>query len=64
LKTIENELSTMVNNYEKLQRENTTLNEDLNKSRYDLEQIGISDTSHKELVKRLLKVLIFHFIFS
>ncbi len=54
----------MVNNYEKLQRENTTLNEDLNKSRYDLEQIGISDTSHKELVKRLLKVLIFHFIFS
>jgi hypothetical protein len=52
LKTIENELATIMSNYERLQRENAKLNEDLTKSRYDLEQIGISNTSHKQQVNR------------
>ena len=53
MKTIENELSTMISNYEKLQRDHTTLNEDLTKSRHDLEQIEKSDISHKERVSQM-----------
>jgi chromosome segregation ATPase len=54
LKTIENELSTMISKHEKLQREYSTLNEDLTKCRIDLEQIEKSDISHREQVNTIL----------
>jgi len=53
IKTIENELSIMVNNYEKLQREHSTLNENLTKYRVDLELVQKSDTLHQEQVNRI-----------
>jgi chromosome segregation ATPase len=49
-KNIENEFITLNTNYEKLQREHQTLNEELDKYRYDLEQVEKSDLSHKERV--------------
>ncbi|CAF0728780.1 unnamed protein product [Adineta steineri] len=48
LKSVENELSTMIINHEKLRDEHAVLNDDLNKCRYDLEQMELSDNSHKE----------------
>jgi len=54
LKTIENELSTLNSNYEKLRDEHAVVNEDLTKCRYDLEQIELSDNSHKERVNKKL----------
>jgi len=54
LKTIENELSTLNSNYEKLRDEHAVVNEDLTKCRYDLEQIELSDSSHKERVNKKL----------
>jgi len=50
MKNIENELTTLANNYEKIQREYQILNEELNKYRYDLEQVEKSDITHKERV--------------
>jgi regulator of replication initiation timing len=48
MKTIENELSTLMINYDKLQREHLTINDQLTKCRIDLEQTEKSDISHKE----------------
>jgi chromosome segregation ATPase len=53
IKTIENELSIIINNYEKLQREHSTLNEHLNKYRTDLEQVQKSNATHQEQVNRI-----------
>jgi len=53
MKTIENELPTMINNYDKLQRDYLMSNEQLNKCRIDLEQTEKSNISHKEQVNRL-----------
>jgi hypothetical protein len=50
MKNIENELTILANNYEKIQREYQILNEELNKYRYDLEQVEKSDITHKERV--------------
>ncbi len=44
----------MISNHEKLQREYSTLNEDLTKCRIDLEQIEKSDIYHKEQVNTIL----------
>jgi hypothetical protein len=53
MKNIENELSTLINNYDKLQRDYLMSNEQLNKCRIDLEQTEKSNISHKEQVNRL-----------
>ena len=50
MKSIESELSMMITNNEKLQREYSLLNEELTKCRYDLEQAEKSDLSHKDHV--------------
>jgi predicted nucleic acid-binding Zn-ribbon protein len=50
MKNLENELTTIINSYEKLQRDHQLVNEDLDKCRYDLDQIEKSDISHKERV--------------
>jgi hypothetical protein len=50
MKTLENELNTLGNNYEKLQKDHQLLNEELDKYRYDLNQTEKSDISHKERV--------------
>ena len=50
LKTVENELSTMIGTYEQLRDEHAVLNEELTKVRYEFEQIELSDSSHKERV--------------
>jgi len=52
MKNIENELSTLINNYDKLQRDYLMSNEQLNKCRIDLEQTEKSNISHKEQVNR------------
>jgi hypothetical protein len=52
MKTIENELSTLMTNYEKLQREHLTLSDQFTKCRIDLEQSEKSDIVHKEQVDR------------
>ena len=51
LKLLENELSTMVNSYEKLQHDHSISNEQLQKYRTDLEQTQKSDQIHQEQVK-------------
>jgi len=51
MKNIENELTTLVNSYEKLQREHRELNEELDKYRYDLDLVEKSDITHKERVR-------------
>ena len=53
LKNIENELNTFGNTYDKLQREHQDLNEELERCRYDLEQIEKSDITHKERVRTI-----------
>jgi predicted transcriptional regulator len=50
MKTIENELTTLGSNYEKIHREHQALNEELDKCRYDLEQVERSNIAHKERV--------------
>lgn len=50
MKTVENELSNKTSSLDKLQREYTTLNEELNKCRTDLEQSQKSDISNREQV--------------
>jgi hypothetical protein len=45
---MENELSTIVMNYEKLQRDHSILNEQYLKCRAELEQTEKSDIAHKE----------------
>ncbi|CAF3693774.1 unnamed protein product [Adineta steineri] len=47
-KSLDNELSTVVQNYEKLQKEHEVLNELLNKCRCELEQNEKSNIVHKE----------------
>lgn len=50
IKEIENELTNIILNYEKLQKQHQILNEELNKYRYDLEIVEKSDMLHKERV--------------
>ncbi|CAF4421780.1 unnamed protein product, partial [Adineta steineri] len=47
-RNFDNELTTVVQNYEKLQKENEVLNELLNKCRCELEQNEKSNIVHKE----------------
>ena len=51
LKHLENELTTFGHTYEKLQREHQELNDELERCRYDLEQVETSDIAHKERVR-------------
>ena len=64
LKLIENELSTIIHNYEKLQGEHSILNEQLTKYRNDFDKLEKSDHSHKEQVNKDFKDLILANIFS
>ena len=50
MKNLENELTTIMTNYEKLQRDHSMLNEQYLKCRAELEQTEKSDLSHKEQV--------------
>jgi len=50
MKNIENELTTLATNYDKIHKEHQALNEELDKCRYDLEQVQQSDIAHKERV--------------
>ncbi len=50
MKNLENELTTLGSNYDKLHREHQELNEEFDKYRYDLEQVEKSDIAHKERV--------------
>ena len=52
MKTIESELSSVVSNNEKLQRELAALNEELSKCRCELEQMQKTNISQKEQVNR------------
>jgi len=51
LKLLENELLNLANNYDKSQQEVKELNKELDKTRYELDQIEKSDISHKERVR-------------
>ncbi|CAF4352358.1 unnamed protein product [Rotaria sp. Silwood2] len=48
IKSIENELTNIISNYDKLKKEHQILNEQLNKYQYDLQDIEKSDRLHKE----------------
>lgn len=61
MKNIENELSTVMNNYDKLQRDHSMLNEQYLKCRNDLEQTEKSDITHKEQVNPSTENSIFDF---
>lgn len=51
LKHLENELTTFGHTYEKLKREYQDVNEELERCRYDLDQVEKSDIVHKERVR-------------
>ena len=55
MKNLENELSTVMSNYDKIQRDQSMLNEQYLKCRNDLEQTEKSEITHREQVNSSVK---------